>query len=291
MFKGSMTALITPFTGGKVDEKAFRALVERQLAEGTHAVVPCGTTGESPTLTHAEHMAVTEICINTVKGRVPVIAGAGSNATDEAIALARHAAEAGADATLVVTPYYNKPTQAGLYAHFKAVHDACELPLFIYNIPGRSVVDISVETMARLAQLPYIVGVKDATADLDRPRQTRDAIGGEFIQLSGEDATVVPFLEAGGVGCISVTANIAPRACAELHEAWMKSDQETVNGIEERLMPVHDALFCESSPGPVKYAAALMGLCSDEMRLPLCEIAEESKQIVRAALVSAGLLP
>lgn len=285
-----MTALITPFANGKLDEKAFKALVERQVTEGTHAVVPCGTTGESPTLTHDEHMVVTEMCIATVKGRVAVIAGAGSNSTNEAMALARHAEKAGADATLVVTPYYNKPTQAGLYAHFKAVHDACGLPLFIYNIPGRSVVDMSVETMARLAELPRIVGVKDATVDLDRPRQTRDAIGVDFIQISGEDATVVPFLEAGGVGCISVTANIAPRACTDLHEAWMKGDMETVNEINDRLLPVHDAMFCESSPGPVKFAAGLMGLCSDEMRLPLCEIAKESKEIVRKALVSAGLL-
>jgi 4-hydroxy-tetrahydrodipicolinate synthase len=285
-----MTALITPFSNGKLDEKAFKALVERQVTEGTHAVVPCGTTGESPTLTHEEHMVVTEMCIAAVKGRVAVIAGAGSNSTNEAMALARHAEKAGADATLVVTPYYNKPTQAGLYAHFKAVHDACGLPLFIYNIPGRSVVDMSVETMARLAELPRIVGVKDATANLDRPRQTRDAIGADFIQISGEDVTVVPFLEAGGVGCISVTANIAPRACTNLHEAWMKGDMETVNEINDCLLPVHDAMFCESSPGPVKFAAGLMGLCSDEMRLPLCEIAEESKKTVRKALVSAGLL-
>lgn len=285
-----MTALITPFANGKLDEKAFKALVERQVTEGTHAVVPCGTTGESPTLTHEEHMVVTEMCIAAVKGRVAVIAGAGSNSTNEAMALARHAEKAGADATLVVTPYYNKPTQAGLYAHFKAVHDACGLPLFIYNIPGRSVVDMSVETMARLAELPRIVGVKDATADLDRPRQTRDAIGADFIQISGEDVTVVPFLEAGGVGCISVTANIAPRACTNLHEAWMKGDMETVNEINDCLLPVHDAMFCESSPGPVKFAAGLMGLCSDEVRLPLCEIAEESKETVRKALVLAGLL-
>ena len=285
-----MTALITPFANGKLDETAFKALVERQVTEGTHAVVPCGTTGESPTLTHEEHMVVTEMCIAAVKGRVAVIAGAGSNSTNEAMALARHAEKVGADATLVVTPYYNKPTQAGLYAHFKAVHDACGLPLFIYNIPGRSVVDMSVETMARLAELPRIVGVKDATADLDRPRQTRDAIGADFIQISGEDVTVVPFLEAGGVGCISVTANIAPRACTNLHEAWMKGDMETVNEINDYLLPVHDAMFCESSPGPVKFAAGLMGLCSDEMRLPLCEIAEESKETVRKALVLAGLL-
>ena len=290
MLKGSMTALITPFTNGKVDEKTFRALVERQVEEGTHAVVPCGTTGESPTLTHTEHMAVTEMCIEAVKSRVSVIAGAGSNSTDEAIQLGRHAAKAGADATLVVTPYYNKPTQAGLYAHFKAVHDACELPLFIYNIPGRSVVDMSVETMRRLAELPYIVGVKDATADLTRPLRTRMAIGEDFIQLSGEDATVVPFLSQGGVGCISVTSNIAPRACSDLHKAWMKGDHETVNEINNHLLPVHEALFCESSPGPVKYAASLMGLCSDELRLPLCEIAEESKEKVHKALVSAGLL-
>ena len=290
MFKGSYVALVTPFENGSIGETQFQRLVEWQINEGTHGLVPCGTTGESPTLSHAEHERVIDLCTEVTKGRVPVIAGAGSNSTEEAISLTRHAKDAGADASLHVTPYYNKPTQEGLYQHYKAIHDAVDLPLVIYNIPPRSVVDMSVETMARLAELPRIVGVKDATANLDRPRQTRDAIGADFIQISGEDVTVVPFLEAGGVGCISVTANIAPRACTDLHEAWMKGDMETVNEINDRLLPVHDAMFCESSPGPVKFAAGLMGLCSDEMRLPLCEIAEESKEMVRKALVSAGLL-
>lgn len=291
MFKGSMPALVTPFSNGELDLDTLKRLVEWHIDQGSSALVPVGTTGESPTLTHEEHETVIAEVVKTAAGRVPVIAGAGSNNTVEGKRFVQFAAEVGADAALVVTPYYNKPTQAGLYAHFKAVHDACDLPLFIYNIPGRSVVDMSVETMARLAELPHIVGVKDATADLNRPVQTREAIGGDFIQISGEDATVVPFLEAGGVGCISVTANIAPRECADLHEAWMKGDMETVNEINNRLLPVHDVLFCESSPGPVKYAASLMGLCSDELRLPLCEIAEESKQKVQAALDAAGLLP
>lgn len=290
MFRGSFTALITPFKSGKVDEKAYRSLVDWQVKEGTHGLVPCGTTGESPTLSHEEQMRVTEICIEVAKGRVPVIAGTGSNSTDEAVALTRHAKQAGADAALMVTPYYNKPTQEGMYRHFKTVADAVDLPIIIYNIPGRSVVNMTTETMARLAKHPNIVGVKDATADLTRPVKTRLAIGPEFCQLSGEDATVVPFLAHGGHGCISVTSNVAPRLCAELHNAWMKGDTATVTRLNDRLMPLHDAMFIESSPGPVKYAAGLLGLCSDELRLPLCEIAESSKKAVRDALVSVGLL-
>ena len=291
MFKGSFVALITPFSGGKVDEAAFRALVEWQLGQGTHGLVPCGTTGESPTLSHDEHMRVVELCIEAAAGRAPVIAGTGSNSTDEAIALTRHAREAGADAALVVTPYYNKPTQAGLYEHFAAICAAVDLPVIIYNIPGRSVVDMSVATMARLAALPNIVGVKDATQDLARPLRTRLVIGPDFCQLSGEDATAVPFLAQGGVGCISVTANVAPRMCADLHQAWMAGDMAAVQALNEKLLPVHDALFAETSPGPVKYAASLLGLCSAETRLPLCEVAEATKDRVRLALVAAGLLP
>lgn len=290
MFKGSITALITPFTNGTVDDDAFQSFVEWQIAEGVHGIVPCGTTGESPTLTHDEHMKVTEMCIEASAGRVPVIAGAGSNSTDEAIGLAQHAKQAGADAVLVVTPYYNKPTQEGLYQHFKAVHDASDIPVIIYNIPGRSIVDMSVETMARLAELPNIVGVKDSTADLTRPIQTRLAIGSEFSQLSGEDGTAVPFLAAGGHGCISVTSNIAPNLCAQMHEAWQNRDIETAMAIQDRLMPLHKAMFCESSPGPVKYAAKLLGKCSNEVRLPLCEIADSSKKAVEDALHSIGLL-
>ena len=290
MFKGSFTALITPFRDGKVDEKTYQDLVRRQLDAGTHGLVPVGTTGESPTLTHEEHMRVTELCIEVVEGKIPVIAGTGSNSTDEAIMLQRHAKEAGADAGLVVTPYYNKPTQAGLLAHYTAIADAVDLPIIIYNIPGRSVIDMSVETMAILARHANIAGVKDATADLVRPLRTRLVCGADFCQLSGEDATVVPFLAQGGHGCISVTSNIAPADCARLHTAWQAGDMATVNEVNDRLLPVHDALFCESSPGPVKYAAELMDLCAAELRLPLVEIAQSSKKKVKDALDGAGLL-
>jgi 4-hydroxy-tetrahydrodipicolinate synthase len=290
MFKGSFTALITPFRGGKVDEPAYRDLVARQIAAGTHGLVPCGTTGESPTLSHEEHMRVTEICIEVAAHKVPVIAGTGSNATDEAIMLQRHAKKAGADAGLVVTPYYNKPTQAGLIAHYRAIADAVDLPIVIYNIPGRSVIDMTVATMEELAKHPNIVGVKDATADLARPLRTRLACGAGFCQLSGEDATAVPFLAQGGVGCISVTSNIAPKECADMHNAWMKGDMAEVVRLNDLLMPVHDAMFCESSPGPVKYAAEVMGLCSGELRLPLVPIAAASRKKVEDALKGAGLL-
>ncbi|MEK9754371.1 MAG: 4-hydroxy-tetrahydrodipicolinate synthase [Rhodospirillaceae bacterium] len=291
MFKGSFPALITPFKNGEVDEDSFRAFVEWQIEEGTDGLVPCGTTGESPTLSHDEHKRVTEICIDQAKGRVPVIAGAGSNSTKEAIELTEHAKHAGADAALVVTPYYNKPTQRGLYEHFKAVQDV-GLPIFIYNIPGRSVVDMTVATMAELAKLPNIVGVKDATADLTRPQNLRLAINGgkAFCQLSGEDGTAVPFLAAGGHGCISVTANIAPRMCADMQRAWREGKVETCMELQDRLMPLHAAMFCETSPGPVKFAASMLGKCAAEMRLPMTNIADKSKETVRAALVGAGLL-
>ncbi len=291
MFKGSIVALITPFRQGKLDETAFQGLVDWQVREGTHGLVPCGTTGESPTLSHEEHMRVTELCIEAAAGRVPVIAGTGSNSTAEAMTLARHAKKAGADAQLVVTPYYNKPTQEGLYHHYKAIHDAADLPIIIYNIPGRSVIDMSVATMARLAKLPNIVGTKDATCDLARPLETRIAIGEDFCILSGEDATAVPLLSQGGDGCISVTANIAPKACAAMHEAWQAGDFAGVRRTNEMLMPVHDALFVETSPGPVKYAASLLGLCAAETRLPLVEIADASKRRVEEAIATAGLLP
>ncbi len=284
MFQGSITALITPFRSGDVDETAFQALVDRQIKQGTKGLVPCGTTGESPTLSHKEHKRVVELCVEAAGRRVPVIAGTGSNSTAEAVELTRHARKAGADAALVVTPYYNKPTQEGLYRHFKAVHDAADLPIVIYNIPGRCVIDMSVDTMARLAKLPNIVGVKDATADLARPLATRLAIGPKFCQLSGEDATALAFLAQGGHGCISVTSNIAPRLCADLHEAWARRDVQAAMSINERLMPLHQALFCETSPGPVKYAAHLLGFCSAETRLPLAEIAEASKEKVKRAL-------
>ncbi len=290
MFKGSFTALITPFANGGVDEQAFKSLVQWQIDEGTDGVVPCGTTGESPTLSHAEHMRVVELCLEVAKGKIPVIAGAGSNSTEEAIELTRHAKQAGADAALVVTPYYNKPTQEGLYQHYKAIHDAVELPIIIYNIPPRSIVDMSVETMARLAKLPNIVGVKDATSDLNRPILTRLAAGGDFCQLSGEDGTAVPYLAAGGHGCISVTSNVAPRLCADMHRAWWEKDFDTVSEIQDRLMPLHSAMFCEASPGPVKYAASLLGKCSPKTRLPLCEISKQSEETVKNAMIGVGLL-
>ncbi len=290
MFKGSITALITPFKNGRVDEAAFQSFVEWQIAEGTDGLVPCGTTGESPTLSHEEHNRVIELCVEAAKGKVPVIAGTGSNSTDEAIALTRHAKKVGATAALVVTPYYNKPSQEGLFQHFKAIHDACGLPIVIYNIPGRSVVDMTVETMARLAKLPHIVGVKDATADLLRPIRTRAVIGKEFCQLSGEDGTAVAFLASGGVGCISVTSNVAPRLCAQLQDAWAAGDLATVFELRDRLCPLHDSMFCETNPTPVKYAAKLIGKCDGSVRLPLVEISEDNRRKVETAMKNAGLL-
>lgn len=290
MFQGSFVALITPFKDGKVDEAAFRSFVEWQISEGTEGLVPCGTTGESPTLSHDEHMRVTEICIEVTNGRVPVIAGAGSNSTEEAIALTKHAKDAGADGALVVTPYYNKPTQEGLYRHYKAIQDAVDIPIIIYNIPGRSIVDMSVDTMARLAELPNIAGVKDATSDLNRPILTTPACGENFSQLSGEDGTAIPFNAAGGHGCISVTANIAPKLCAQMQQAWRNGDVAKAMELQLVLMPIHSAMFCETSPGPVKYAAQLLGICADTARLPICEISDQSKEAVRQALVGAGLL-
>jgi 4-hydroxy-tetrahydrodipicolinate synthase len=289
MFHGSLVALITPFRNGEVDEAAFQQFVDWQIREGTDALVPCGTTGESPTLSHEEHMRVVELCIEAAAGRVPVIAGTGSNSTAEAIHLTRHAKQAGANAALVVMPYYNKPTAEGQYRHFKAIHDAADIPIIIYNIPGRSVVDMSIETMAKLAKLPNIVGVKDATNDLARPVRTKNAIGPDFCMLSGEDATIMAFLAQGGHGCISVTANVAPRLLSEMHGAWQRGDIKSAMTINERLTPLHEALFCEASPGPVKYAANLLGHCQADLRLPLCEIAEASKQKVQRALASAGL--
>jgi len=290
MFKGSLVALITPFRNGAVDEKGFQAFVDWQIKEGTHGVVPCGTTGESPTLNHAEHKRVVELCVEVAKGRVPVIAGTGSNSTAEAIDFTRHAKEAGADAALVVTPYYNKPTQEGLYQHYKAIHDAVELPIIIYNIPARCVIDMSVATMARLALLPNIVGVKDATNDLARPLRTRAAIGQDFVILSGEDVTTLALLAQGGDGCISVTANVAPRACAKMHVAWQKGDVAAAMKINERLGPLHDALFVETSPAPVKYAASLLEKSTAEVRLPLVAASQAAQEKVREAMRVAGVL-
>ena len=289
MFKGSFTALITPFKNGKVDDEAFMRLVEWQIEEGTHGLVPVGTTGECPTLSHEEHKHVVELCIKTAKKRVPVIAGAGSNSTSEAIDFTRHAKKAGADAVLHVTGYYNKPTQEGLYQHFKAVSEAVDIPIFLYNVPPRTIIDISVATMGRCAKLKNVVGVKDATANVSRVTLQRLACGKDFIQLSGEDATAMGFNVHGGVGCISVTSNVAPRLCSDFQSACLKEDWRKAREIQDRLMPLHDALFCETSPGPVKYAASRLGLCSAETRLPLVSIAEESKKKVDAALVSVGL--
>ena len=290
MLKGSLVALITPFRDGKVDEKAFQNFVEWQIEQGTEGVVPCGTTGESPTLSHAEHKRVVELCIEVAKGRVPVVAGTGSNSTEEAIDFTRHAKQAGADAALVVTPYYNKPTQEGLYQHYKAITEAVDLPVIIYNIPPRCVIDMSVATMTRLAKLPNIVGVKDATNDLARPLRTRAAIGADFSILSGEDVTAIAFLGQGGDGCISVTANVAPRACADMHQAWRRGETATAMKINERLLPLHDALFCETSPAPVKYGCSLLGKSTSDVRLPLVPASAQAQEQVRSAMRSAGVL-
>jgi 4-hydroxy-tetrahydrodipicolinate synthase len=291
MFKGSLVALITPMReDGSLDEKAYAEFVDWQIREGTHGVVPVGTTGESPTLSHAEHKRVVEVAVAAAKGRVPVIAGAGSNSTEEAIDLAKHAKEAGADAILVVTPYYNKPTQEGMFLHFTAIADAVDIPMIIYNIPPRSVVDMSVETMARLAKHKNIVGVKDATANLQRPLHTRRACGADFCQLSGEDHTAIAFNAAGGVGCISVTANVAPRLCSAMQTAWMEGRVQEAMAIQNRLLPLHDSLFAETSPAPVKYAASLLGKTSARCRLPLAPLMEGTRAKVRAAMTEVGLL-
>jgi 4-hydroxy-tetrahydrodipicolinate synthase len=290
MFKGSLVALITPFRNGSVDENSFQELVAWQLGQGTHGLVPCGTTGESPTLTHQEHKRLIALCVEVAKGKAPVIAGSGANSTEHTIELTRQAKAAGADAALIVCPYYNKPTPEGLFQHFKVVHDAVDLPIIIYNIPGRSAVDMTNATMARLAQLPNIVGVKDATNDLGRPLRMRIEIGAAFCLLSGEDATAVAYLAQGGDGCISVTANVAPRLCSEMHLAWQRGDLKTVREINERLIPLHDALFAETSPAPVKYAASLLGRSTAEVRQPLWTILPETQEKVQRAMRGAGLL-
>jgi 4-hydroxy-tetrahydrodipicolinate synthase len=290
-FKGSFPALITPMKNGAFDEAAFRKFVGWQIKEGSHGLVPVGTTGESPTLTPEEHKSVVRICVTEAQGRVPVIAGAGSNNTAEAIEYTRHAKEAGANAALVVVPYYNKPTQDGIYAHYKAIATAVDIPIFVYNVPGRTVANISVETLDRLARdCKNIIGTKDASADLTRPSRQRLMTGEKFIQLSGEDGTALGFNAHGGVGCISVTANVAPRLCADLQEATLKGDYAKALELQDRLMPLHHALFVEASPGPVKYAASLLGLCEPDARLPLVPVMESTKVIVRDALVHAGLL-
>jgi 4-hydroxy-tetrahydrodipicolinate synthase len=290
MFKGSYTALITPFKDKRVDEDALRRLVDWQIAEGTHGLVPTGTTGESPALDYDEHNRVVLITIEAARGRVPVMAGTGSNSTAEAIFLSQHAERAGAQALLVVTPYYNKPSQEGMYQHFKAINDAVGIPIFIYNIPPRSIVDMSVETMARLSELKNIVGVKDATANIARVSQQRAAMGPDFIQFSGEDATALALIAHGGHGCISVASNVAPRLCADFQNACLAGDFKTALTLQDRLLPLHDVLFVETNPGPVKYAASRLGICSAEMRLPMVPVTEGAKKKIDAALVQVGLL-
>src|SRR5579864_9079027 len=289
-FRGSFTALVTPFKNGSVDEAAFRGLVNWQISEGTNGLVPVGTTGESPTLSHDEHKRVVEWCVDQAKGRVPVVAGAGSNSTAEAIELARHAEGAGADAVLVVTPYYNKPTQEGLYQHFRAINDAIGIPIIIYNIPGRSVIDMSIDTMKRLYELKNIAGVKDATANMARVSQQRVALGEDFNQLSGEDITALGFMAHGGHGCISVTSNFAPRLCAEFQAACLKGDFAAALKLQNKLAPLHINLFVETSPAPIKYALSLIGKCANTVRLPMVPLSDASKAIVRDAMVHAGLI-
>src|ERR1700753_1691768 len=288
--RGSIPSLITPMRDGKVDEAAFRKLVAWQIAEGSHGLVPCGTTGESPTLSHEEHMRVVELCVQENAGRVPVIAGAGSNSTDEAISLSRHAKDVGADAVLHVTGYYNKPSQEGQYRHFMAVADASDIPVLLYNIPGRAIVDISVETMARLANHPNIIGVKDATANLLRPTRERNACGKSWRLISGEDGTALGYMAHGGHGCISVTANVAPKLCAEFQDACMRSNFDRARELHDKLMPLHDAMFCEPSPAPAKFGASLLGLSTPEVRLPLVDLTETGRAQVKAAMKGCGLI-
>ena len=293
MFKGSNVALVTPFKGDSLDEETYIKIINFHLENGTNGLVPAGTTGESPTLSHGEHEKVIELCIKEAKGKIPVIAGTGSNSTVEAISLTKHAEKAGADGALIVTPYYNKPTQEGLYAHYKAINDSCGIPIIIYNIPGRSVIDMTVDTMARLFELKNIVGVKDATGDLNRVDETFKKIGNEFIQLTGEDGLAFEYNKRGGVGCISVTANIAPKMCSDMQKFSKSIDKDELKKAEEidkKLQPVHKSLFIESNPSPVKYAAKLIGLCDDKVRLPLVTVLDKTKSEVKKALISAELI-
>jgi len=293
MFKGSNVALITPFKNNELDVEAYIKLIHFQISNGTNGLVPAGTTGESPTLSHDEHQKVIDLCVKESDGKTVVIAGTGSNSTKEAISLTTHAEKAGADAALIVTPYYNKPTQEGLYQHYKAINDKCGIPIIIYNIPGRSVIDMSVETMARLFELKNIVGVKDATGDLDRVNQQKDKMGSNFVQLTGNDDNALEFNNRGGIGSISVTANIAPKLCSDFQKAsTAENDESKLDAIrlDKILQPVHNSMFIESNPSPVKYAAKLLGLCDDDVRLPLVKVTDPTKDIVKRALVSANLL-
>ena len=290
MFKGSIVALITPFKNNMLDEDSYISLIHYHLENGTSGLVPAGTTGESPTLDHEEHRKVIELCVKESKGKIPIIAGTGSNSTAEAISLTKFAEKSGADAALIVTPYYNKPTQEGLYQHFKAINDNCSIPIIIYNIPPRSVVDMNVDTMARLYELKNIVGVKDATAELSRVKKQREKMGPDFIQLSGEDGTALEFNLNGGVGCISVSANVAPKLCSDFQKEIANNNINEAKKINEKLMPLHKSLFIESSPSPVKYAASVLKLCSDEVRLPLVKISEKTKNEVKSAMQHAKLI-
>ena len=294
MFKGSNVALITPFINNKLDEEAYVKLIHFHMENGTNGLVPAGTTGESPTLSHEEHQKVIDLCIQESKGKIPVIAGTGSNSTEEAISLTKHAEKAGADGALIVTPYYNKPTQEGLYQHYKAINDSSGLPIIIYNIPGRSVIDMSVDTMARLYELKNIVGVKDATGDLDRVDQQLKKMGKDFIQLTGNDDNALEFNKRGGIGAISVTANIAPKICSQFqkfsNEKGNKESQNEAVKLDKILQPIHHSMFVESNPSPVKYAAKLLGLCDDSVRLPLVKVTSNTQDTVKKALVSANLL-
>jgi len=294
MFKGSNVALITPFKNNNLDVDSYISLIHYHLENGTSGLVPAGTTGESPTLSHDEHQQVIKLCVKESKGKIPVIAGTGSNSTSEAISLTKFAEKAGANGALVVTPYYNKPTQEGLYQHYKAINDSCGIPIIIYNIPSRSVIDMSVDTMARLYELKNIVGVKDATGDLDRATQEKKKMGDEFILLTGEDGSALEFNLRGGKGCISVTANIAPKLCAEFQEASLSKNNDNLlskaKEINEKLMPLHKSLFIESNPSPVKYAASLLNLCSPDVRLPLVKVTKPAEKIIKTAMVKAKLL-
>ena len=290
MFKGSFTALITPFKNGKFDEASFRSLIDFQINSGTHGLVPTGTTGESPTLSHDEHIRIVEVCIEQANNKVPIIAGTGSNSTDEAIYLTKHAEKAGADAALVVTPYYNKPSQEGLLQHFTEIANSVNIPIVIYNIPGRSVIDMTNETMAKLYKLKNIIGVKDATGDIPRVYSTKNDVGEDYILLTGDDSTTLAFMTYGGHGAISVTSNIAPKLCSEFQNLCIDKKFYEASIINDQLMPLHRALFLESSPGPVKYAASVLGLCSEEVRLPVTTISKETKESIDSALRHASLI-
>ena len=293
MFKGSNVALLTPFKNNELDVDTYIKLIHFHIENGTHGLVPAGTTGESPTLSHDEHQKIIELCIKESNGKIPVIAGTGSNSTKEAISLTRHAEKVGADGALVVTPYYNKPTQEGLYQHYKAINDSCGIPIIIYNIPSRSVIDMTVDTMARLFELKNIAGVKDATGNLDRATLQKEKMGNEFILLTGEDGNVLEFNKRGGIGCVSVTANIAPKLCSDFQNFSKSKNSNEIKEAErinELLQPVHKALFIESNPGPVKYAAKLLNLSSDEVRLPLVKVMDSTKEVIKKALASAKLI-